>query len=78
MGVEEPDPEVALQCVEFTQQRAEGRGVHGQLLRGGAELVRRRDWTATVRSEIVFGPGSVIPVCARKILTALIGSARAV
>jgi len=26
----------------------------------------------------VFGPGSVIPVCARKILTALIGSARAV
>jgi methylmalonyl-CoA mutase len=43
-------------------------------------VIPPQDYEALFQAGVtdVFGPGSVIPVCARKILTALIGSARAV
>jgi methylmalonyl-CoA mutase len=43
-------------------------------------VIPPQDYDALLQAGVtdVFGPGSVIPVCARKILTALIGSARAV
>jgi methylmalonyl-CoA mutase len=42
-------------------------------------VIPRQDYEALFQAGVagVFGPGTVIPVCAQNILTALIGSARA-
>jgi hypothetical protein len=42
--VEQADPEVALERVQLAQQRAERRGVGGEGLGGGGELLRARRW----------------------------------
>ena len=52
MRVEQADPEIALERIQFAQQRANGRGIGGERFGGGGKFLRRRNGAAVVRAQI--------------------------
>ena len=52
MRVEQANPEIALQRIQFAQQRADRGGIGGKRFRGGGKFFRRRNRAAVVRAQI--------------------------
>ena len=60
VGVEQADPEVALQRVQLAQQRAQRGGIDRQGLRGRLEALRRRNGPAVVGPQVEAVVGRIL------------------
>ena len=52
MRVKQANPEIALERIQFAQQRADRRGIGGERFGGGGKFLRRRNRAAVVRAQI--------------------------